>query len=63
MFLIYIKRPHFYSNQFDFIHYTKIIFLSKPQWGLTFVEYALLFSEFHDVKTETSMSCEELFDK
>ena len=27
------------------------------------VEYVLLFSEFHDVKTETSMSCKELFDK
>ena len=30
---------------------------------LTCAEYVLLFSEFHDIKTETSMSCKELFDK
>ena len=50
------------SNQFDFIHYTEIIFLSKTQWSLTCAEYVLLFSEFHDVKTETCMRFKELFD-
>ena len=50
-------------NQFDFIHYTEIIFLSKTQWSLTCAEYVLLFSELHDVNTERNMSCKELFDK
>ena len=45
------------SNQFDFIHYTEITFLSKPQRSLTCAEYVLLFSELHDVKTERNMSC------
>ena len=31
--------------------------------NLTCAEYVLLFSEFHDVKTERSMSCKKLFDK
>ena len=44
-------------------NYTEIIFLSKSQWSLTCVEYVLLFCKFHDVKTETSMSFKELFDK
>ena len=50
------------SNQFDFIHYAEI-FLSKTQWRLTCVEYVLLFSGLHDVKTERGMRCKELFDK
>ena len=40
-----------------------MIFLGITQWCLTCVEYVLLFSEFHDVKTETSISWKELFDK
>ena len=39
------------------------IFLSKTQESLTCAEYVLLFPEFHDIKTEASMSCKELFDK
>ena len=50
------------SNQFDFIHYTEITFLSKTQYSLTCAEYVVLFSVFHDVRTKTSMSCQELFD-
>ena len=37
-------------------------FLSKTQQSLTYAEYVLLFSVFHDVKRDTSMTCEELFD-
>ena len=37
-------------------------FLSKTQQSLTCAEYVLWFSVFHDVKTDTSMTCEELFD-
>ena len=32
-------------------------FLSKTQWNYICAEYVLLFSEFHDVKTATSISC------
>ena len=35
----------------------------KTGWSLTFAEYVLLFSEFHNVNKETSMSCKELLDK
>ena len=45
------------SDQLDFIHYTEIIFLSKPQPSLNCAEYVLLLSELHDVKTERNMSC------
>ena len=41
----------------------EIIFLSKSQSRLTFAEHVLLFTEFHDEKTEASMSCREHFDK
>ena len=37
--------------------------MSKSQWSFTSAEYVLLFSEFHDLKTEASMSCKELSDK
>ena len=50
-------------NQFDFIHYTEIIFFSKTQWSLTCAEYVILLSELHDVKRERKMSCKELFDE
>ena len=38
-------------------------FLSKTQWSLTCAENVLLCFEFHDVKTETSMSCKQRSDK
>ena len=40
--------------------YRNYYFLIKLQWSLTCGEYALLFSEFHDVKAEASISCKEL---
>ena len=33
--------------------------MSKTQGNLACVEYVLLLSEFHDVETETNMSCKE----
>ena len=41
----------------------KFFCLSKSQRSVTCAEYGFLFTEFHDVKTERSMSCQELFDK
>ena len=52
-----IKPVWFYSL------YRNFFFLSKTQWSLICAEYVLLFSEFYDVKTETSMTSKELFDK
>ena len=48
------------SNQLDFIHYTEIIFFWVKH---NEYEYVLLFSEFYDVKTETSIRWKVLFDK
>ena len=52
-----LKKPvWFYSLHRNY-------FLSKTQWNLACADYVLLFFKFYDVKTETSMSCKELFDK
>ena len=45
------------SNQFDFIHYTENFLLSKTQSSVTCAQYVFSFFEFHDAKTETSVSC------
>ena len=42
---------------------SEIMFLGKTQWSHTCAEYVILFSEFHYVETETSMSGKELFNK
>ena len=51
-----IKQVWFYSLYRNY-------FLRKTQWSLASAEYVPLFSELHDVKAETSMSCKELPDK
>ena len=41
----------------------KLFFQVKHNEAVTCAEHFLLFSEFHDVKTETCMNYKELFDK
>ena len=50
------------SNQFDFIIIQELFFWVKHNEA-SLVQNVLLFSELHDVKTEGSTSCKELFDK
>ena len=55
-----IKPVWFYSlYRWIYSLYRNYFFELSP----TCAEYVLLFSEFHDVKIETSMGCKELFDK